>query len=141
MVNRSSTSIGTVSSDQRHSIAAKLARRFAQIRASWPIHRLVLDKEIARGHALDAVGFYVNGLLRPLFEVAGMRHRPERFDFGWRYLHHDLPIELQRVLTQLAYVASIDEITAHLPHLDRLMTQLVTEIESRLSILTQAALQ
>jgi len=62
--------------------AAKLARRFTQIRASWPIYRLVLDKEIARGHALDAFGFYVNGLLRPLIELAGTRYRPERFDFG-----------------------------------------------------------
>lgn len=121
--------------------AAKLTRRLAQIRASWPIYRLVVDKEIARGHALDAFGFYVNGLLRPLIELAGMRHRPERFDFGWRYLHSELPPELQQVLTQLAYVASIHDIAARLPGLDGLMTSLVTEIEANPSILTQAAKQ
>jgi hypothetical protein len=57
-------------------------RRFAQIRASWPIYRLTVGKEIARGHALDAFGLYGNGLVRPLIELAGMRYRPERFDYG-----------------------------------------------------------
>jgi hypothetical protein len=132
--------IGSLPLD-RAAQAAKLARRFAQIRSSWPIYRLTVDKEIARRHALDAFGFYINGLVRPLIELAGMRYRPERFDYGWRYLHHDLPAELQQVLTRLAFVSSIDEIEARLPQLDQQMTHLVTEIERRPSILALAALR
>lgn len=119
--------------------ATRLAQRFAQIRASWPIYRLNVDKEIARGHPLDAFGFYVGGLLQPLVELAGMRHRPERFDFGWRYVHHDLPLELQRALTQLAYVASLTDLEKNLPQIDALMMQLVREIETIPSILARAA--
>jgi predicted nucleotidyltransferase len=124
----------------RAALAAKLARRYEQIRASWPVYRQIVAKEVARGRALDAFGFYVNGLLRPLIELAGMRYRPERFDFGWRYLHHDLPAELQRALTQLAYVGSIDDIAARLPHVDRLMAQLAEEIAARPSILARATI-
>ncbi len=124
----------------RPALAARLARRFAQIRAAWPIYRLLVEKEILRGHALDAYGFYVNGLLRALIELAGMRHRPERFDFGWRYLHNDLPPDLQQALTQFAQVASTEDITRRLPQIDRSMTQLVEQIEARPAILERAAL-
>jgi len=58
-----------------------------------------------------------------------------------RYLHRDLPLEPQQVLTQLAYVASIDEIAAKLPQLDQHMTRLVAEIEAHPSILSFAALR
>jgi hypothetical protein len=133
-------SIGSLPLD-RPAQAAKLARRFAQIRASWPIYRLTVDSEIARRHALHAFGFYINGLVRPLIELVGMRYRPERFDYGRRRLHHDLPAELQQVLTQPAYASPIDEIEARLPQLDQPMTRLVTEIELRPSILSVAALR
>jgi hypothetical protein len=124
----------------RAALAARLARRFAQIRAAWPIYRLLVEKEILRGHALDAYGFYVNGLLRALIELAGMRHRPERFDFGWRYLHYDLPVDLQQALTQFAQVASTEDIASRLLQIDRLMTQRVEQIEARPAILARAAL-
>jgi len=121
--------------------AAKLARRFAQVRASWPIYRLTVDEDVARGHALHTFGFYVNGLLHPLIDRAGMRDQPERFDYGSRNLHHDLPAQLQQALTQRACVARIDETEARLPQLDAQMTRLVTQIEGRPSILTFAALR
>lgn len=43
---------------------ARMRRRFEQIRASWPVYRMLVDKEIARGRPLDAFGFYVGGVLR-----------------------------------------------------------------------------
>ncbi|MGE5336904.1 MAG: hypothetical protein ACM3PU_03690 [Gemmatimonadota bacterium] len=123
----------------RPALAARLARRFAQIRAAWPIYRLLVEKEILRGHALDVYGFYVNGLLRALIELAGMRHRPERFVFGWRYLHYDLPADLQQALTQFAQAASTEDIARRLPEIDRWMAQLVEQIEVRPAILSRAA--
>src|SRR5262249_12449715 len=49
--------------------AERLQIRFAQIRAAWPVYRRVVEKELARGRALDAIGFYFGGLLRPLVEL------------------------------------------------------------------------
>jgi hypothetical protein len=98
---------------------ARRMRRLAQNRAAWPVYRMLIDKELARGRPLDAFGFY-QALLRMLVELAGMLHRPDRFDFGWRYLHHDLPPELQATLTDLAYVADRDALAARLPRADAL---------------------
>jgi hypothetical protein len=101
----------------------RVLRRRAQNQAAWPVYRMLVDKEIARGRVLDAYGFY-QALLRLLVELAGLRHRPDRFDYGWRYLHHDLPPALQSQLAQLAYVASLDEISAGLPLADALHREL-----------------
>src|SRR5262249_26027420 len=57
----------------------RMRQRLAQIRASWPVYRTIVEKELARGHSLDAIGFYFGGLLRPLIELVGMRHRPACF--------------------------------------------------------------
>lgn len=108
--------------------ASRMRQRLAQIRASWPVYRTIVEKELARGRALDAIGFYFNGLLRPLVELAGMRHRPERFDYGWRYLHLDLPADLQRTLEAFAYVDSPARIRGNLPAIDRLAAQLFTQL-------------
>ena len=110
--------------------AARLRQRLAQIRASWPVYRTIVAKELARGRALDAIGFYFNGLLRPLIELVGMRYRPDRFDYGWRYLHDELPAELQHQLASFAYVAGPERISEHLPAIDRLVASLFAELEA-----------
>ena len=106
---------------------ARMVRRRAHIRAMWPVMRRTLDKDLARGRWLDAFGFYTGGILRPLTELAGMRHRPERFDFGWRYLHFDLPPDLVSEFLRLAYVASPDALRALLPATDKLSARLLDE--------------
>jgi hypothetical protein len=111
---------------ERHD--TRMRQRLGQIRASWPIYRTVVEKELARGRSLDAIGFYFNGLLRPLIELLGMRHRPERFDYGWRYLHYDLPADVQRQLESFAYVADAGRISDHLPAIDRLAASLFAEL-------------
>ncbi len=90
--------------------------------------------------ALDAFGLCVHGLVRPLTEPAGARHRCERFDFGECYLHHDLPADRQRALTQPAYVASLDDIALRLPHADRLMAQHADKISANPSIRARIAI-
>jgi hypothetical protein len=107
---------------------ARLYGRLEQIRASWPVYRTIVEKELARGRALDAIGFYFSGLMRPLIELVGMRYRPERFDYGWRYLHDELPVELQRQLEGLAYVDSPARISGNLAAVDRLTRSLLAEL-------------
>jgi len=106
--------------------ATRMRQRLAQIRAAWPVYRTIVEKELTRGRALDAIGFYLNGLMRPLIELAGMRHRPERYDYGWRYLHADLPVDLQRDLERLAYVDGPATLRTHLAEVDRLAAALFT---------------
>lgn len=109
---------------------ARRARRLAQNRAAWPVYRMLVDKELARGRALDAFGFY-QALLRLLVELAGLLHRPDRFDYGWRYLHYDLPAALQARLAELAFVAGSEQLAARLPQADALHQKLSTSLDSR----------
>jgi hypothetical protein len=111
--------------------AEKMRRRFEQIRAAWPVYRMLVEKELARGRALDAIGYYLNGMLRLLVELAGLRFRPARFDFGWRYLHHDLPAEIQQQLRSFACFGSHQRIGALLPEVDALAARLIGEIEAQ----------
>lgn len=114
----------------RHTV--RLRRRLEQIRASWPLYRMLVEKELARDHPLDALGFYL-ALLRMTLELAGAVHRPERFDFGWRYLHVDLPADLQRELESLAFGVQVADLPRRLDQLDalhaRLLKQLPAELE------------
>lgn len=109
---------------------ARMRQRLAQIRASWPVYRTVVEKELARGRSLDAIGFYFNGLLRPLVELLGMRYRPEKFDYGWRYLHYDLPADVQRQLESFAFVADAGRIGENLPAIDRLAATLFAALSA-----------
>lgn len=102
---------------------ARRARRLAQNRLAWPVYRMLVAKELARGRALDAYGFY-QALLRLLVELAGLLHRPDRFDYAWRYLHHDLPADLQQALQRLAYAGSSEAIAERLPEADELHRRL-----------------
>jgi hypothetical protein len=79
------------------------AARVAQLRGAVPVYATLIEKELARGHALEAIGFY-QVLLRALIELLGMQHRPDRFDFGWRYVERELPPEAQAQIARYAFV-------------------------------------
>jgi predicted nucleotidyltransferase len=87
---------GALSQRRRH--------RVGQLRGMVPVYAMLVDKELARGHPLEAFGFY-QALVRALIELLGMRHRPERFDFGWRYVERELPAEAQSLIARHAFVA------------------------------------
>lgn len=109
----------------------KLARRLEQIRAAWPLYRAVDEKELARDNRLDAIGFYFGGLLRQLVELVGMRYRPDRFDYGWRYLHRDVPDHVQRQLESFATLGGGTRIAGHLAQIDRLAQSLFVDLAAR----------
>jgi len=103
------------------------AARLAQLRGSVPVYALLVEKELARGHALEAMGYYQT-LQRALLEVLGLRHRPDRFDFAWRYVERELPQEAQALLARYAYVPD----AAALPRLAR---GLAAELQAQLAAL------
>ena len=106
----------------------RMARRLAQMDGSRPLYRMLVDKELARARPLDAFGFYL-ALLRMNVELAGMLHRPDRFDFGWRYLHVDLPESLAAELQSVTCGADLQQIGSHLPLVDQLHGQLRAQVE------------
>lgn len=86
---------------------ARLARRRGQIAQSARIFALLARKELARGRPLEALGFH-QALVRALVDLLGMRHRPERFDFGLRYVTSDFPAAAQALVADAAFVPDAD---------------------------------
>jgi hypothetical protein len=85
-------------------LAARRAHRLGQLRGAVPIYLMLVEKELARDHLLEAFGFYQT-LLRALIELLGMRYRPHRFDYGWRYVETELPEHAQHLIERYAFVA------------------------------------
>jgi predicted nucleotidyltransferase len=92
-------------------LAKRRRHRLGQLRGMVPVYAMLVDKEIARGHPLEALGFY-QVLVRALIELLGMQHRPERFDFAWRYVERELPADAQALIARHAYIAGADALAA-----------------------------
>ena len=86
--------------DER-ALAARRAHRLGQLRGAVPVYLMLVEKELARCHPLEALGFY-QALLRALIELLGMQHRPDRFDYGWRYVETELPGDAQHLIERYA---------------------------------------
>jgi hypothetical protein len=83
----------------------RMAERMEALRATFPLFQPLQIRAEARGHAAEAVYWYQNMALKPLVELLRMRHCPDRFDFGMRYLDRDLPPGERAAVESLAYPA------------------------------------
>jgi hypothetical protein len=100
----------------RSALAERRARRWKQLQGAVPIYAMLVEKELARGRPLEALGFY-QALLRALLEVLGMVHRPDRFDFGWRYVETQLPEDERKRLARFAFVGDPEALRESAPEL------------------------
>jgi hypothetical protein len=62
------------------------------------------EKEMKRGNTIEAVYHYQRILLDTLIEALRMRYCPAHFDFGFRYVHRELPAPVLRRLERLTFV-------------------------------------
>jgi hypothetical protein len=85
------------------SLAARRVKRWRQLKGAVPVYAMLIQKELARGRPLEAFGFY-QALLRALLEVLGIEHRPDRFDFGWRYVETELPDEAKQRVSHYSFI-------------------------------------
>ena len=109
----------------RTALSERRMKRWGQLRGSVPVIAMLVDKELARGRPLEALGFY-QGLLRALLEVLGIEHRPDRFDFNWRYVETQFPEDARALLARYAFVADEQALRERAP-------QLAEELRRRLS--------
>ena len=97
----------------------------------WTIYFGFFRKELARGRSIDAFGFYFGLTLRPVLNVLGMLHRPDRWDYGFRYAREDLPADVVARLERLCYVADPNQLLQKLADADALFNETMTELARR----------
>jgi hypothetical protein len=78
--------------------------RLRRIRTLVPMFADFVHKDLRRGNRLGALANYHGFVLRPLVELLGIRHCPERSDYGVRYAVHDLPAAAVARLEHLWFV-------------------------------------
>lgn len=83
----------------------KAAARLATMRSTVPLFAPMVEKAVRRGHLAEAAAFYQALILRPLVELLRLRHCPERYDYGWRYLDRDIPPADRALIERLAFPA------------------------------------
>lgn len=91
----------------RASHEAAMKARLPHLVARFELFHIFVDKAIWRKDPPDAISTYHAMTLRPLVELLRMRHCPDRYDFGMRYLQRDLPPEAYRQVEQLFYCGDL----------------------------------
>ncbi len=114
-----------VPAPDRAAHGARLVARVETLRTTFPLFQPLVTRAVARGFAAEAAGFYQRFALVPLVELLRLRHAPERFDFGLRYLDRDLPDEARALLERLAFPADLADC-------ERLRSEAVARFEAEL---------
>lgn len=105
--------------------------RVNDLKNGFPIFKTLVLKEIDRGLAIDAIGFYQNGLVRPLIEVLGMIYCPYTADFGMRYIHKTFPLDQQKLIEDLNYVSKVQDLHEKIAKAEKAFEDAVRQVQSR----------
>lgn len=102
-----------------------LARALHHLIQKQALYYDFFAKELARGRSVDAWRMYQAYCVDPAVAALGMLHRPERWDFGLRYVHSDLPPEEALAVQRLCYVGTTEELSARAAEADALFRRTV----------------
>ncbi len=94
----------------RERLLQRMKERLPVLRERFAIFNHFAIKAARRGAHADAIHSYVHTTLNPLIELLRMRHCPELFDYGPRYLDRDLPEDQRQIIEELSFVPSIDDL-------------------------------
>jgi predicted nucleotidyltransferase len=94
----------------RDALQTRIDTRLAILRERFPLFQTLVTRAVRRGFVAEAAVAYQDHTYRPLIELLRIRHCPERFDFGARYLDRDLPAGLRAAVEALALPGSLAEV-------------------------------
>ena len=86
----------------RDALQTRIDARLAVLRERFPLFQTLVTRAVRRGFVAEAAVAYQDHTYRPLIELLRIRHCPQRFDFGARYLDRDLPPALRAQVEALA---------------------------------------
>jgi predicted nucleotidyltransferase len=96
----------------RVALQARIDERLAVLRERFALFQTLVTRAVRRGFVAEAAVAYQDHTYRPLIELLRIRHCPDRFDYGARYLDRDLPADLRAEVEALALPGTLDEVEA-----------------------------
>ena len=88
----------------REALVKKVHARFDRLQARFGMFNNFVQKEVNRGHLLEAIGLYHGLTLATLVEALRIKHNPIHYNFKMEYLHYELPFEIIKKLEHLYLV-------------------------------------
>ena len=88
----------------RDAFFRKLNERMGRLQARFDMFNNFVQKEINRGHHLEAIDLYHGLTLATLVEALRIKHNPIHYNFKMEYLHYELPSETIKKLEHLYFV-------------------------------------
>lgn len=113
--------------------AAHVAKVRARLDALIPRFRLLqhlVRKSVWRGDAAEASDRFMSYTLRPLVDLMRIRHCPDCFDYGMRYLRDDLPADAWKSVESLALPGSLEQVLHAQKRAEELFEILVKDLNS-----------
>jgi predicted nucleotidyltransferase len=111
--------------------AKRVAERLAIQREKFPLFQTLVLRAVRRRQPACAAGTYVMMTLRPLVDLLRIRHCPDRFDFGLRYLDRDLPDDVREEVEAIALPGSLDEVEAFQVRARALFEETLRDLDAR----------
>jgi hypothetical protein len=88
----------------REALVKKVRERLGRLQARFDMFNNFVQKEINRGHLLEAIDLYHSFILAALVEVLRIKHNPIHYNFKMEYVHYELPSETIKKLEHLYFV-------------------------------------
>lgn len=94
----------------RAAFDAKMRERLARLREHVEMFHAFVEKEMNRGHWIEAIDDYRAYVVGPLMEALRMEHRPLHHAFRTRYVHDEWPPEVVARVQELLFVRDPDDL-------------------------------
>ncbi|MFK7601919.1 hypothetical protein ACI3L1_06870 [Deinococcus sp. SM5_A1] len=98
----------------------------ALISRRW--HWILVEKEVRRGHPLEALASYHAEVLEPLTELLRLRYAPHKIGYGLKHIYADLPAEVTRELESLYALTHPDDLRGGMEQAGRWMDELASTL-------------
>ena len=115
----------------RVALQARIDARLAILRERFPLFQTLVTRAVRRGFVAEAAVAYQDYTYRPLIELLRIRHCPDRFDFGARYLDRDLPAAVRAEVEALALPGSLAEVETFRGRAEALFVATLAELDSQ----------
>jgi predicted nucleotidyltransferase len=115
----------------RAALEARMDARLEVLRQRFPLFQTLVTRAVRRGFVAEAAVAYQDYTYRPLIDLLRIRHCPDRFDFGARYLDRDLPPALRAEVEALALPCSPDEVEEFRSRAEALFDATLAELDTQ----------
>jgi hypothetical protein len=88
----------------REAFVKKVHNRLERLQVRFDMFNIFVQKELNRGHYLEALDLYHGFTLASLVEALRIKHNPIHYNFKMEYVHYELPSEVIKKLGHLYFV-------------------------------------